>query len=189
MIMRYLAIVSIILAGVACSTAPLDQAQAPTSEIHPAPKTAKAKAGRGVETRYELRGYRDSATPSVRHEAHAIFRESRMPHAYAANLDTIPRETFPAVSEVRLPASDELAAELATQRKITAELRAVQAALAETEREMKNQLATLVRQSAEAMTVKRELEEERARQLSASNPPETTGSENVPAAVTPAPKP
>ncbi len=31
-----------------------------------------------VETRYEVRGYRDPANPTVRHEPHAVLRRTRV---------------------------------------------------------------------------------------------------------------
>lgn len=66
-----------------------------------------------------------------------------------------------------MPASEELSAELTTQRKITAELRAMQAALADAEKQMTAQYALLVRQSAETMQLRGQLEDERARVRSA----------------------
>jgi hypothetical protein len=116
-----------------------------------------------VETRYEVRGYRDAANPSLRHEAHALYRRTRVPLSASDELATAPRSSFPLASVAPLPASEELSAELTTQRKITAELRAMQAALADAEKQMRAQYALLVRQSAETMQVRGELETERAR--------------------------
>ena len=65
----------------------------------------------------------------------------------------------------------ELAAELATQKAITAELHALQSSMAETERRMQDQYAQLVRQSAETSKVRDELEAERRRQGRVYRPP------------------
>ncbi len=120
-----------------------------------------------VETRYDMRGYRDAANPSLRHEAHAIYRRTRVPLSASDELATMPRSSFPPASVAPLPASEELSAELTTQRKITAELRAMQAALADAEKQMTAQYTLLVRQSAETMQLRGQLEDERARVRSA----------------------
>jgi len=116
-----------------------------------------------VETRYEVRGYRETANSSIRHEAHTVYRRTRVPVAASDDLGTVPRESYPPVSVSPLPASEELTAELATQKKITAELHAMQASIAETEHAMQAQYALLVRQGAEVLKVKGQLEAERSR--------------------------
>jgi hypothetical protein len=160
---------------------PLQEVQVSRPEVEPAPKAAVVKERGVAETRYELRGYRDATTPFLRHEAHAVYRQTRVPDPSVGRLETVSRETYPRVSEARLPASEELAAELATQRRITAELRAMQVALAETERGMKDQLASLVRQSAEVLKVRKELEDEKTRILATPAAPESASDATAPA--------
>lgn len=116
-----------------------------------------------VETRYEVRGYREAANLALRHEAHAVYRSTRVSITADEELATVPRARYPTVSYTPLPASDELAAELATQKTITADLRSIQTSMVETERRVQAQYATLVRESAEALKVREQLEAERAR--------------------------
>lgn len=137
----------------------------PTAKV-PAPAllvVAAVETTKLVETRYEVRAYRETENPSVRHEAHAVFRRTRVPLNAPDRLDTVPRDTFAPASAAPLPANAELNAELAAQRQITAELRAMQASLAKTGEEMQAQYATLVRQSAETVALRDRLEAERAR--------------------------
>ncbi len=123
-----------------------------------------------VETRYDVRGYRDAANPSLRHEAHTIYRRTRVPVNAGDELATVSRTTYAPASVAPLPASDELEAELAAQKAITADLRTMQASMAETEQRMHAQYATLVRQSAEALKVREQLEAERSRARGATPP-------------------
>ena len=116
-----------------------------------------------VETRYDVRGYREAAAPDLRHEPHAVFRRTRLPATAPDDCKTVPRVSAPALTDVPLPASTELEAELATQRTVTSEIRALQASMAETERRMQAQYAQLVRQSAEVMKVRDQLDAERQR--------------------------
>ena len=135
-----------------------------------------------VETRYEVRGYRETANSSIRHEAHAVYRRTRVPVAASDDLGTVPRDSYPPVSVSPLPASEELTAELATQKKITAELHAMQESIAETEQSMQTQFALLVRQGAEVLKVKGQLDAERSRLRSVPSV-ETTPSAPVAAAA------
>jgi hypothetical protein len=125
------------------------------------PVTAVTPA-QAMEVRYDVRGYRDPANPALRHEAHAVHRRTLVP-ATVASADTVSRTSFPPSSHAPLPASAELAAELSTQRAITAELRTMHHAVAETERQMQSQYAHLVRQSEEVAKLRTQLEAERAR--------------------------
>ena len=184
MTMHYLAIAIVLLVLTGCATAPLNDVQVSLPEIHHPPKATAVKNRGLVETRYELRSYRDETTPSLRHEAHAMFRRTRVVDPFVGGLEAVSRESYPRASEARLPASEELAAELATQRRITAELRAMQVALSETERGMKDQLATLVRQSAEVLKVRKELDDEKTRVL--ASPAALESAADAPA---PAPRP
>jgi hypothetical protein len=129
---------------------------------------AAASATKVVETRYEVRDYRERTNPQVRHEAHAVYRSTRVPLASGDELATVPREAYPDTSFTPLPASEELAAELATQKSITAEIRAMQTSMAEAERRVQSQYASLVRESAEALKVREQLEAERARTWAAA---------------------
>jgi hypothetical protein len=116
-----------------------------------------------VETRYEVRSYREAANPSLRHEAHAVFRCTRVPLTASDAIETVPRTSYPPPSVTPLPASDELAAELGAQKEITMELRAAQTSVAEIELKMQAQYAQLVRQSAEALRLREQLETEHRR--------------------------
>jgi hypothetical protein len=78
-------------------------------------------------------------------------------------LPTAPRTAHAPATLAPLPASAELAAEIATQKKITEDLRTLQASMAEAESRMQAQYAQLVRQSSEALKVRQQLEEERER--------------------------
>ncbi len=124
---------------------------------------AAASPVKFAETRYDVRGYCDSANPSLRHEAHAIYRRTRVPVAASSDLETAPRAAYPPASLAPLPASEELAAELTTQKNLTSDLLALQTALAEAERKMKTQYAALVRQSAETVQLREQLAAERQR--------------------------
>ncbi len=143
-----------------------NRAPTPAPLVVPAVETTKL-----VETRYEVRAYRDAANPSVRHEAHAVYRRTRVPLNAQDHLETVPRDAFAPASVLPLPASAELNAELAAQRQITAELRAMQAALADAGEEMKAQYTTLVRQSAETVQLRDHLEAERVRLQNSVSPP------------------
>jgi hypothetical protein len=115
-----------------------------------------------VETRYEVRGYRDANDPNVRHEAHAVYRTTRVPASVDA-LEVEPRSTFASVSHAPLPPSAELAAELGAQKQITSDVRAIEARMTEVERQAQSQYATLMNQTAETIQLRQQLEKERAR--------------------------
>ena len=142
-----------------------------------APLVAAALPTKQVETRYDVRGYQDAANPALRHEAHAVYRRTRIPATTAETLETIPRTGFAPPSQAPLPASEELAAELATQKVITAELRAMRAAMAETEGRMQAQYGQLVRQSGEALKLREQLEATRTHSSLADARPPTPGPE------------
>lgn len=151
-------IVSIPFVLVGCAThAPVAVSKVQTSET----LIAAVEPTKLVETRYEVRGYREAATPQLRHEAHAIYRQTRVPAPAADKFATVPRTSTPSLTDSPLPESTELGAELATQKSITAELRALQVAMAETDRQMQAQYAVLVRQSAEVLKLRQQLETER----------------------------
>lgn len=173
--MRHVSILLMPLLVVGCAT------QRPVAVQAPPPVLVAAVAPtKLVETRYDVRGYHEAANPAVRHEAHAVYRRTRVPLAASEELATVPRTSYPPASIAPLPDSDELAAELATQRKITGDLRAMQVSMAEAEQRMQAQYAMLVRQSAEALKVREQLEAERARVRAAS----PVGTAATPAAAT-----
>jgi len=122
-----------------------------------APVVAASEPTKAVETRYEVRSYREVANPQIRHEAHAVYRRTRVPQNTESASETEPRTAFAPASVSPLPASEELAAELATQKAITAELRTIRASMAETERQMQTQYGQLVRQSDEARRLREQL--------------------------------
>jgi len=136
----------------------------------PANSVPRTQPTKLVETRYEIREYRDAANPAIRHEAHSIYRKTRVPANVSEAFTTASRTTFPPVSVTPLPPSEELAAEIMTQRKVTAELLALQGALADAEKMMKTQYSGLVRQSAETFKVREQLESERNRLKSLAEP-------------------
>lgn len=146
------------LLAVGCAT------QHPVAVQTPAPVAIAAMSPtKFVETRYDVRGYREAASPSIRHEAHAVFRRTRVPVTASDDLETVPRVSYPPASVAPLPASEELTAELATQRKITGDVRVMQASIAEIEQRMQAQYALLVRQSTEALKLRDQLAAERSR--------------------------
>lgn len=147
----------------------------------PVPPVAAVVPTKAVETRYDVRGYREAANPSIRHEAHAVYRRTIIPANATEDMGTVPRTGYAPASHAPLSGDAELAAELATQKAITAELRAMQSSMAETERRMQAQYAQLVRQSTEAAKLREQLEAERGR-LHSGVPP--AASEPVVANVT-----
>ncbi len=154
----------ILLAGCAShprvTRAPASTAPRPTAAIPENPAT------RLVETRYEIRAYHDAADPAVRHDAHAVYRSTRVPvgaNGQAATLATVPRETFQTATYAPLPQNAELRAELATQKQITSELRTIQSAMSTTQRDAEQKFGELVNQTAETIKLRQALEEERTR--------------------------
>jgi hypothetical protein len=147
------------LAG-GCATQRQSMPATPVATVQPVVR--ESPATKLVETRYEMRSYRDADSPGVRHEAHAVYRATRVPARIAA-LETEPRTSFAPVSYAPLPPSAELSAELTAQREITAELRAVQARMAAIEQQAKSQYGALAAQTADAVKLRQQLEAERAR--------------------------
>ena len=129
---------------------------------------AATASATSVEHRFEVRPYQDPLNSTLRHDGHAIFRRTRVPAVWSAQNAAEPRTTFPPASFSPLPISEELAAEIATQKAITTDLRSIQASVIETERKVQAQFAALVRQSAETLKLREQLEAERSRVRSAS---------------------
>lgn len=127
-----------------------------------APIVREAPVTKVVETRYDVRSYRDAERPSVRHDAHAVYRSTRVPAQIDA-LEIAPRTAFAPVTHVPLPPSAELSAELSAQRTLTTDLRALQERMAAIEQQAKAQYGTLVEQTAETVKLRRQLETERTR--------------------------
>ncbi len=166
--MRAITVLLIALGVGGCATQH-QAARVPTPPAVGAPLVREAAPTRIVETRYEMRGYRDAETPAVRHEAHAVYRSTRLPARsgdssnVAVALETMPREKFPPASFAPLPSSAELAAELAAQRQITGDLRTIKAAMTTIEKQAQDQYGTLVGQTAETIKLRQQLEQERMR--------------------------
>lgn len=158
--LRYLSfLAALCFAGCATERPPTPAVSRATAEK---PVVREAVATHEVETRYELRGYRDADDPGVRHDAHAVYRRTRVP-ARVDSLEVEPRSTFAPVSYAPLPPSAELSAELTAQKQITAELRTIEARMLAVERQAQGQYGTLVGQTAETIKVRQQLEEERSR--------------------------
>ena len=128
----------------------------------PTPVVRAAPATRLVETRYDVRAYRDAEDPNVRHDAHAVYRTTRVP-AQVAALDTTPRNAVAPISYAPLPPDAELSAELAAQRQITGELREIKSRMNAIQQQAQSQYGTLVNQTADTLKLRQQLEEERAR--------------------------
>lgn len=147
-------LVAVVLAGCASPNARVVQAPVPPPAL---PAASERKA---VETAYAVRGYRDPGSPEIRHEAHVVFRRSLVP-ANADATDTVPRTAFAPASYTPLPASEELSAELAKQKAITAEMQDMRTAMAATQTKMQAQYAQLVKQTGEALRLRDRMEAER----------------------------
>jgi hypothetical protein len=146
---------SLILIG--CTTPPAPTAS-PISNVVPVVSPTKL-----AETSYAVGTYWDPADPTICHDSHIIHRRTRVPAAASDDLPTVSLSSYPPISFVPLPASDELTAELATQKQITADLRRIQASMAETEQLVQAQYTVLVQQSAEVQKAHEQLEAERRR--------------------------
>ncbi len=139
------------------TTPPVAQSTVPPLAIE------AASATRFVETRYDVRGYREASNPDLRHEPHAVYRRTRVPAAMKEDWDNMPRTTVAPSSIAPLPPSEELAAELRLQRQLSAEVRCLQTALSEAEQKMNAQYARLLKQNAEVVALREQLEAERNR--------------------------
>jgi hypothetical protein len=141
--------------------------RAPAREAGPPNQAIPERtATRLVETRYELREYHDASDPTVRHDSHAVYRATRVPirpDGAQQTLATLPRASFAPASYSPLPQNTEMSAELATQKRITSELRTIQAAMSATQKDAQEKFGELVNQTAETIKLRRDLEEERAR--------------------------
>ncbi|MFT3868408.1 MAG: hypothetical protein QM715_07915 [Nibricoccus sp.] len=157
--MRFLPIfmLTVLLTGCANEPAVLDR-------VPPLRPLEVASSVKYAETRYEMRSYREPANPALRHEPHAVYRRTRVPSFVSNVLESTPRTSFPPPSFSPLSASAELDVELAKQRQVTTDMRTAQATMADAEQKVKALFATLVRQSADVLKLKEQLETERNRQ-------------------------
>lgn len=184
----------VILLALACAAGCATQRRTHvvTSPVTAPAVVREAAPTRVVETRYEVRAYRDATEPNVRHAAHAVYRATRVP-ARVEPLETAPRATFAPASHAPLPQSAELSAELEAQRRITAELREIQTRMAAIETQAQSQYGSLVNQTAESLKLRQQLNDERARvaelegKLRASSGSAATTA-NAPVAATTEPK-
>jgi len=129
----------------ACASVPqLEKTPAP----EPAP-IAAAPQNKAIESRYEVRSYREAGDPSIRHEAHAVFRRTIVPMSAQDRQGVECRTSAPPASVTPLPASEELEAELKSQRAMTQEILVMRANIIETQKKIQAQYALLQQQAAE----------------------------------------
>jgi hypothetical protein len=165
MIMRTLTILAAMLLAAGCASQ-RRASRAPSRPETPAAAAAINPATRVVETRYEMRAYKDVNDPAVRHEPHAVYRATQVPVRDGGNADalaTVPRSTFQPASYAPLPQTTEMQAELKTQQQITSELRTIQTAMSATQKQAEQKFGELVNQTAETIRLRQQLEEERTR--------------------------
>ena len=148
-----------------CATPQSERQASPLPGAERASATPEQSAPKppALVTRYELGAYRYPAAPGE--PGSVVYRRTRM-GAVPAPAD---RTASVAVGQgepssfAPLPPSAELAAELAMQRQITAELRATQAAMRAMEQEARRQFRVLHAQAGESARVQAALTAERAR--------------------------
>jgi len=150
----------------------------PVPTAAPAMTLDATRSTKTVETRFDVRSYSDPAAPNVRHASHAIFRETRV-SLQSANSEVEPVNAYQDGQYAPLPPSTELKAEIESQKTITADLRAMQISMAETQRRMQAQYALLVKESAEVEKTRAKIEIENTRNIDSANMP-ATPSKNSP---------
>ena len=161
--MRYLVCTgALFLAG--CTAVTTTPPQSRTTDLAEAvvPATPTRDAQERTVTRYELGAYRypRETGPS----AAAVLRPTRVPVELAHRSQVVSLlQASSSAPYAPLPASEELNAELNAQRAITAQLRALEAAMISLERESRAQYQALLRQRDTSGAVRQELEEERRR--------------------------
>jgi hypothetical protein len=165
--MRNVLFLMLILAG-GCATH--SKVTRPTLTAAPAMALDAVRSTKVVETRFDVRSYRDAAASNVRHEAHAIFRETRVPLGSAVSA-TEPVSSYPDSQYIPLPPSAELKTEIETQKTITADLRAMQISMADTQRRMQAQYALLLNESAEIEKTRAKIQITNARNIDSANVP------------------
>lgn len=154
-------ILPLFLAG--CTTARIERTvSAPTNALPPDPVPAVAPVTQVAFTPYAIGPYRDANDPTLVHDAHTLYRRTVVPMTFDSWLATVPRSSFAPASFTALPPSTELAAVLATQRTVTAELQTLRNTMAETGQKMQEQYRVLVRESTKAKVLREQLEAERS---------------------------
>jgi hypothetical protein len=153
-------LLALIVAG--CATQKRAARVSPVLAVEPAPRITEQPGTRLVETRYDVRAYRDPVDLRVRHDAHAVYRATRVPERVGA-LETVPRGEFAPVSYAPLPTDAELTAELSTQKQITEQLRAIQSKMSAIEQQARDQFGTLVSQTEESVKLRVQVGADRAR--------------------------
>ena len=153
--MRFMVIFVLLgLAGCATSHPPAASLPAPTStRVSNLQRATVAQV-----TRYELGSYRYPAAANDGTNENAVLRTTRVPVHNATEANS---ETFSPVYHP-LPRSAELKAELAAQRDITEQLRAMKAAVVAAERKVNEQYSALVSQTEEVLKLRKILEADRA---------------------------
>ncbi len=150
----------LLLAG--CTSVGLEHnASAPPGIPPPAPIPNAPPVTTTAFTPYSVAPYRDAEDAALVHAAHTLYRRTVVPASFDSWLATAPRESFGPASCAPLPPSTELAAELATQRTVTAELKALQESMKETGRKMQEQYRVLVRESTNTKALREQLAAER----------------------------
>ncbi len=165
--MRNLLFVMLIFAG-GCATR--SKVARPILTSAPPEALDAARSTKVVETRFDVPSYRDPAASNVRHKAHAIFRETRVP-LKSKEFATEPVSSYQDSQYVPLPPSAELKAEIETQKTITADLRAMQISMAETQRKMQAQYALLVKESADFEKTRAQINIKNAHNIGPANGP------------------
>jgi len=138
-------ILLILPALVACAATPKSepaQRQAP----EPIPAAPEFKV---VESRYEVRAYREAGDSNIRHEAHAVFRRTIVPLSAQDRQGVECRTSAPPASVAPLPASEELEAELKSQRAMTQDILVMRASIIETQKKIQAQYALMQQQASE----------------------------------------
>lgn len=128
---------------------------------NPRPVLVAQSATHPVEIPYEIAAYREPSAPDIRHEAHTVYRSIQIPNNQTEALTSEPRTKALPISFSPLPASVELGVELDKQKSITAEMRAMESSMIETQQKMQSQYAQLVRQTSEATQLRADLEAQR----------------------------
>ncbi len=161
--MRYLFCTgALLLAGCTAVTTTSPEARTPELAEAVVPATRTHDAQERTVTRYELGAYRypRETGPS----AVAVLRPTHVPAALARRSEWVGLlQESPSAPYAPLDSSQELNAELNAQRAITAQLRALEAAMVSLERESRAQYQALLRQRDASGAVRQELEDERRR--------------------------
>jgi len=174
--MRNVLFLILIFAG-GCATR--SKVARPVLTAAPAMAVDAPRSTKLIETRFYVRSYRDPAASNVRHEAHAIFRETRVPLQSEVS-GAEPVSSYSDAQYVPLPPSAELKAEIETQKTITADLRAMQISMADTQRKMQAQYTLLLKESAEVGKARAKIEMASTRKIESANVPGAPSKDALP---------